>query len=124
MIPVQWPDYLVWRDQFAAACDPKRYPISYLDQRIIANSVRLFTCEDAALIVELRHYPTGAFDGHVLIAAGSPESVVSILRPQAEEWLQGIGALGAIVESRPAWVRHLKPHGYAMHQIALRKDLA
>jgi hypothetical protein len=73
--------------------------------------------------VELRHYPTGAYDGHVLIAAGDPAAVVNVLRPRAEQWLRDIGAMGALVESRPGWARLLKSDGYLPFQVCLRKDL-
>jgi hypothetical protein len=102
--------------QFAEALDPRFYTIDYLDERINGNTVRIFTCPEAALIVELRHYPTKAFDGHVLIAAGDPMAVVDQLRPRAEQWLRDIGAIGAIVEagrdgrgcSRPMAIRRTK----------------
>jgi hypothetical protein len=124
MTPLQWCDYLPWRTTFEKALDPRFYRIEHLDERINSNSVRIFACPEAALIVELRHYPTGRFDGHVLIAAGSPEQVVAVLRPRAEAWLRDIGAMGAIVESRAGWARLLKQHGYESHQLAVRKELA
>lgn len=122
MIPVQWVDYHPWREQFAQALDPRFYTLDYLDSRINENTARIFTCPEAALIVELRPYPTGNFDGHVLIAAGDPMAVVETLRPQAEAWLREIGAMGALVESRPGWARLLKQHGYEPHQTMVRKD--
>ena len=124
MIPVQWVDYHPWRERFAEALDPRFYRIDHLDDIINHNLARLFTCREAALIVELRRYPTGAFDGHVLIAAADPAAVVNVLRPQAERWLHDIGAMGAMVESRPGWARLLKAHGYQQHQQVLRKDFA
>jgi hypothetical protein len=121
-VPVQWVDYHPWRGEFAKALDPRLCTLDHLDARINENEVRIFACAEAALIVELRHYPTGAFDGHVLIAAGSPGHVVSVLRPRAEQWLRAIGALGALVESRPGWARLLKAHGYDAHQTMVRKE--
>jgi hypothetical protein len=122
MIPVQWVDYHPWRKRFAEALDPRFYRLDHLDSIINENRARIFTCPEAALIVELRHYPTGAYDGHVLIAAGDQAAVVNLLRPRAEQWLRDIGAAGALVESRPGWARLLKEHGYEMHQQVLRKD--
>ncbi|MDB5692327.1 MAG: hypothetical protein JWO81_1390 [Alphaproteobacteria bacterium] len=121
---LQWVDYHPWREEFEKALDPRFYRIEHLDTIINENWARIFTCPEAALIVELRRYPTGAFDGHVLIAAGSPKHVVAVLRPRAEAWLREIGAEGALVESRPGWARLLKDHGYAPHQMILRKDFA
>jgi len=122
MIPLQWVDYHPWRDRFAEALDSRFYRLEHLDQIINENRARIFTCPEAALIVELRHYPTGAYDGHVLIAAGDPGAVVNVLRPRAEQWLREIMALGTLVESRPGWARLLKAHGYEAHQMTLRKD--
>jgi hypothetical protein len=124
MIPLQWCDYLPWRAEFEKALDPRFYRIEHLDAVINEGQARIFTCPKATLIVELRHYPTGAFDGHVLIAAGDPEQVVATLRPRAEAWLRAIGAAGALVESRPGWARLLKRHGYSAHQLVVRKDFA
>ncbi|MEA3002177.1 MAG: hypothetical protein QOH81_965 [Sphingomonadales bacterium] len=121
---VQWADYRPWRGAFEKALDPRFCAIEHLDARISGDSARIFACAEAALIVELRHYPTGAYDGHVLIAAGDPKQVVATLRPRAEAWLRSIGALGALVESRPGWARLLKEHGYEPHQMTLRKDFA
>ncbi|HEY1605072.1 MAG TPA: hypothetical protein VGF77_05695 [Allosphingosinicella sp.] len=123
MIPVMWCDYLPWRASFERALDPRFFTIDYLDRRINDGSVKLFVCRAAALVVELKAYPTGNFDGHVLIAAGDPAAIVGTLRPEAEAWLKGIGALGALVESRPGWARLLREHGYRTHQQVVRKDL-
>jgi hypothetical protein len=122
MKQVQWLDYVPWREKFAGALDPRMYRIEHLDARI-DDDVKLFTCPEAALILELRHYPTGAFDGHVLVAAGDAEAIVNILRPRAEACLRAIGAMGAIVESRAGWERALRPHGYSKHQTMVRKEL-
>ncbi len=115
-------EYPRWRDRFAGVLDPRFYTIDYLDRRVAEGSVAVFACPEAALIVELRHYPTGRFDGHVLIAAGDKAAIVGKLREEAEAWLQGIGAEGAIVESRAGWSKALKVYGYGAYQVTVRKD--
>jgi len=47
-----------------------------------------------------------------------------LLIPQAEAWARSIGALGAVIESRPAWAKALKGSGYAPFQTSIRKELA
>jgi hypothetical protein len=115
-------EYARWRERFAEALDPRFHPIGYLDRRVAEGSARVFACPEAALIVELRPYPTGRFDGHVLIAAGDIGAIVGRLREEAEDWLREIGAAGAIVESRAGWGRALKACGYGVYQVAVRKD--
>lgn len=122
MIPLQWLEYQPWRDELAKALDPRFYTIDYLDGRVTGRSVRVFACPEAVLLMELRHYPTGRFDGHALIAAGDASAIGGKLREEAEAWLRDIGAIGAIVESRAGWAKALRPHGYRTYQVALRKD--
>jgi hypothetical protein len=117
------PAYRRWRDEFAAALDPRLYSIDWLDDEVLIGTLKLFACEDAAVLTEFRHYPTGAFDLHFMLGAGSLEGLRDMLRPQVEAWAKKEGALGAIVESRAGWQRALMACGYEPHQVSLRKDL-
>lgn len=123
MVP-DWAGYLAVRDAFAQAMDHRLYTLEWLDQQIISGEARFWRTERAAIVAELRRYPTGNMDVHGLIAAGAPEDIVNELIPAAEEWGRSMGCLGAIIESRSAWARLLKDSGYAPHQLALRKELA
>ena len=116
-----WAEYLRFRDGFEIALDPALYPIRWLDQIVAAGAAQFWSCDDAALITEIKAYPSGANDIHVMIAAGNAQSVVDVLRPQAEKWAIDQGCIGATIESRIGWARMLKPLGYALHQTTVRK---
>lgn len=118
-----WDQYLRFRDRFAEAMDPALYSISYLDSLIYSGLAFFWSTEQAAIIAEIRHYPTGATDIHGLIAAGDMDDIVNVLIPQAEAWAKAHGCVGAIIESREGWGRVLKARGYEPHQLTVRKVL-
>jgi len=118
-----WPGYLRFRPQFAAALDPAFYPIEYLDTLILSGRARLWVGAQAAIVAEIRDYPGGARAVHGLVAAGSIEEIGGHLIPGAEAWGKANGCSMAIVESRAGWVRALKADGYEPHQVAVRKEL-
>lgn len=115
-------DYRRFRAAFGALIDQRRYTLAWLDARIASGAARCWSTGHAAIVTELRHYPTGAADIHGLIAAGALPDIVTVLIPRAEAWARSIGCLGAIVESREGWAKILKTHGYAPYQLALRKE--
>ena len=119
-----WAGYLKSRPAFGAVIDPRRYSLEWLDAQILRGQAQCWCSDDAAIVTELRHYPTGATDIHALIATGALRDIVDDLRPRAEGWARSIGCLGAIVVSRAGWATILKTHGYAPYQLALRKDFA
>jgi hypothetical protein len=114
--------YPDWRDQFADALDTRTHTIEWLDGEVAAGRVRLFACRDAAVLAELRRYPTGATDLHFLLGVGLMEAMRDVLRPRAEAWAQSMGALGSVVESRSGWERALRSCGYEPFQTCLRKE--
>ncbi len=118
-----WAGYLKFRSQFGEVIDERYHTLGWLDGQILNGEFQVFRTDDAALVVELRDYPTGAKDVHVIIAAGDVAQIVNDLRPIAEQWGREQGCIAAIVESRPGWARHLKPHGYETHQLTVRKEL-
>ena len=120
---MQWLDYLPWRDAFAGALDPRLHPIDYLDRRILDGSVRLWTSPEAAVVTEIKTYPTGARAVHFLIVAGEKDAIKR-LGPPIEAWARSIGCIGALIESRPGWAREMKADGYSIHQVSIWKDLA
>lgn len=120
--PSFWFDYLPWRPMLAEALDPRFHTIQYLDGLVWSGRARVFTNEHAAILAEIKVYPTGACDVHGLLAAGDLEAIVELI-PQAEAWGREMGCIGGIIESRPGWQRVLKDQGYAPHQIAVRKEL-
>ena len=116
-------DYLRFRDAFAEALDPRLYGIDHLDQLLLSMRAQAWFSERAAIVTEVRDYPTGAKVLHGLVAAGELGEIVGILIPRAEAWGRSIGCLLAVIESREGWGRALRKHGYAPHQMALRKEL-
>lgn len=115
--------YHKWRADFEAVMDPRMYTISWLDGQLWAGRAWFWGNDKAGIVAELRQYPTGAFDIHGLVAAGDVATIRDELIPQAERWAASIGALGAIIESRPAWAKVLKGHGYEPWQTSVRKEL-
>jgi hypothetical protein len=122
MIP-DWAGYLTYRGAFGQVVDERYYPLEWLEGRILDGSARLMQSDNAAIIVELRQFPGGAIDVHCLIAAGDKDEIIKELAPRAEAWGLENGAVAAVVESRPGWARALKPHGYEVAQVAVRKEL-
>lgn len=115
--------YLAWRDRIAEALDPGFYPIDWLDEQILHERALVISTNDACVVIEIRTYPGGAREVHGLVAAGDPATIVETLIPAAEAFGRENGCAWGCVESRAAWVRLLKPHGYRVHQTTLRKDL-
>src|SRR3546814_14206610 len=79
--------------------------------------------DDACLVTELRHFPTGAFEVHVLIAAGNMETLVNEIIKRVEAWGRHIGALFVTIASRKGWEKIMRPYGYEHWQTELRQDL-
>jgi hypothetical protein len=116
--------YQKWRPDFEAVMDDRLYTIGWLDAQVWSGQAWFWGNDKAGIVAELRHYPTGAFDLHGLVAAGDVGTIRDNLIPQAEAWARSIGAIGAIIESRPAWAKLLAGSGYEPHQTSLRKELA
>jgi len=116
--------YQKWRPKFEAVMDPRMYSIGWLDGQVWSGRAWFWGNNKAGIVAELRHYPTGNFDIHGLVAAGDVVTVRDVLIPEAEAWAKSIGALGAIIESREGWLRVLKRSGYHPWQVSCRKEFA
>jgi hypothetical protein len=116
-------DYASWRERFAEALDDRFYSLEWLDNQVRGGRAILWSDEDAAILAEVRFYPTGAKDIHGLVAAGDMEAIATRLIPRAEEWAKAAGCIGAVIESREGWTRVLKSAGYLPYQTAVRKEL-
>jgi hypothetical protein len=114
--------YARWRDAFARALDGRFYTIEYVDTLVWSGRARLFADERAAVLVEIRIYPTGARDAHFLVGAGALEALVD-LAAQVEAWGRAHGCIGTLIESRSGWSKVMKTHGYETHQVSVRKEL-
>jgi hypothetical protein len=116
-------DYAVWRSRFAEAMDPRLYTLDHLDRLVLSGRARFWSSQGAAIVAELKTFPTGARAVHGLIAAGDLDEVETILIPQAEAWGRQNGCILALIDSRSGWGRVMKKHGYAPFQTAIAKEL-
>ena len=113
--------YLRFRDRFAAAMDPRRHPVDWLDRQLLDGRLGLIAGDAAAILFSVETYPTGATEVHGQLAAGDLDEIAGALIPRAERWARGIGCIGAMIASRPGWARRLRASGYETHQLTLRK---
>jgi hypothetical protein len=109
---------LPFRDEFAAI-DPDRFPIEYIEGRVASGDWRVWSTDRAAIIAEIKIYPTGEKEVHGIAAAGELAEIVALI-PHAEQWGRDEGCSRAVIESRPGWARL---PGYVLHQVSVRKDL-
>lgn len=115
-----WPDYMRFRAQFEAVMDPRFYAIEWLDDQIRYNRFRFWANDDAAIVAEIKTYPTGAKAVHGMIAAGELEQIVNLI-PRAEAWGLSQGCIVAEISSREGWARILPD--YTVHQVEIVKEL-
>lgn len=114
--------YRHWRDAFAEAIDPRFYSIDYLDGLVLTGRAFLWASDTAAIVAEVKTFPTGARVIHGLVAAGDLEGIKALIE-QAEAWGKSQGCIAALIESRPGWARALKAEGYASFQTSIMKEL-
>lgn len=112
-----------FRPAFAEVIDDRYHTLEWLDRQVLEAKALFWRSENAAIIAEIRDYPTGAFDIHGLIAAGDLQEIINELIPQAEEYGRTIGCIASQIESREGWKKALAGHGYEPCQLILRKEL-
>jgi hypothetical protein len=115
--------YLRFRDDFEAVLDQRTHTIEWLDAQVLAGLVRVWPAHDACLLTSLKYYPTGAFEVHVEIAAGSKDTLVNQTIGSVEEWAREIGAAFVTIASRKGWEKVMAPHGYDHWQTEIRKEM-
>lgn len=123
MVP-DWAGYCGFRAAFGEVMDERYHTLEWLDEKLLHGEVQFWRTGNAAIIAEKRDYPTGASDVHGLIAAGDLGDIVEVLIPQAEAWGKAQGCIAAQIESREGWAKVLRPFGYQIHQITVRKELS
>lgn len=123
MIAIEYNGYLVFRDEFLTILDERFYTPEWLDSQVWAGFYRCIACDDAALLFEIKGYPTGLRELHFVAAAGELSSLIKDLRPKAEDYAREIGCRIVSVASRAGWARALKPHDYEVYQTVLRKEI-
>lgn len=108
-----------FRAEFVAI-DPERYTAAYIDEKVLSGAWRLWSDGRAAILAEIRSFPTGVKEVHGIAAAGDLQAIVGLI-PLAEQWGRENGCKWAIIESREGWLRMLP--GYFAHTVAARKEL-
>lgn len=116
-------EYCKWRDGFASLLDERFYYIEWLDKQVISGAFKLFTCADAAALVEIKVYPTGEKEVHGTCATGNLDSIVNDIIPRVEAYGRENGCIIFGIESRLGWERVMKSHGFELYQTCIRKDL-
>lgn len=114
--------YLRFRDAFEQAMDPRLYPIGYLDSLVHSGRAAFWSNDKAAIVAELKAYPSGALVVEGVVAAGEMDGI-KVLIPLAENWGRRHGAAMSMISSRPGWAKVLRSAGYAPHQLSIVKDL-
>lgn len=117
-----WAGYLRFRGEIGQVIDERMYSLEWLDGQLLTGRARAFIADDAIILIEIKHYPSGERDVHGLVAAGSLPTIIDDLIPQAEEYGRSIGCIGAVIESRGGWAKALKRDGYEPYQTTIRKD--
>lgn len=115
--------YLRFRSQFEQALDPRLYNIEYLDALLLSGRARCWFSDKAAIVAEIRKFPTGAMAVCGVIAAGELDAIVGLI-PDAEAWGKEYGCQFGMIESTEGWQRVMKKHGYEVFQVSLIKTLA
>lgn len=115
--------YLTFRDQFGAGLDARFHTIEWLDEQVHFGGLRTIATTGAALLFEIRDYPTGATELHVVDAVGNLETANAVLRPAIENYAREIGCTFTKINSLAEWVKPLTSDGYAQQRVPLRKEL-
>lgn len=111
--------YLAHRDEFVALC-PAKYPPEYIDAQVMARNWLCWGNERAAILAEVKQYPSGLREIHGLAAAGELEEIRNLI-PLAEEYGRHVGCAVASIESREGWARLLPD--YEVEQVRIVKEL-
>lgn len=114
--------YGAWRDRLAQGINPMFWNAGLMDQALVNGEAFFIATDKAAMIFEIKEYPTGARVGHVVLSAGDKGEIVGPLREFAESFTKAAGCIGALVESRSGWARALKPYGYQPLQTSVFKE--
>lgn len=115
-------EYPRFRPAFEQAMDPRLYQIGYLDGLVHSGRAAFWSNDTAAIVAELKTYPTGALVVEGVVAAGALDGI-RMLIPLAEAWGKQHGAVMAMISSRPGWAKALQSAEYAPHQLSIVKDL-
>jgi hypothetical protein len=116
----QWSRF---RDGFAEAMtDNGFWTIDDLEARVASRRAFFFPGAKAAMVAQIEAYPGGARVFQVLWATGDPDELLR-MAPGIESLARMMGCTETLIEGREAWRRLLKPMGYDLFSVTLRKVL-
>jgi len=122
MIREAWEAYEPFREQFTSLA-PDKYPPEYIDSCVMIGSWRCWGTDEAAILFELKKYPSGITEVYGWAAAGELNAIKELIYA-VEIWGRANGARAAEIESRPGWSKALASEGYEITQVCIRKVLA
>lgn len=112
--------YLHWRDRLGEANDPAFYPLEYQDYLLASGNGHFWEAPTAAMVTELKPYPSGAIACVVYAAAGDMAALMD-MKPQIEAWAKARGCTHCMIEGRDGW-RKVHPD-YRHHKTVIVKEL-
>ena len=115
----QWARF---RDRFQTAMDDGFWTIEDLEQKIAHRRAFFFPGADSALVGQVEVYPGGVRVFQVLWAVGEVEELLR-MAPGVEAVARMMGCNEILIEGREAWEKLLKPNGYELWSVTLRKAL-
>ena len=113
--------YADWRGRFLEAVDESLYPAAWIDGRVADCTARFWENDGAAILAEIRTYPSGVKEVHGLVAAGNLDSIMALI-PHAEQHGLNHGCTRASIQSSPAWGRLMAGAGYAPETLLIVKE--
>lgn len=116
---LQWARF---RDRFGEAMSEGFWTLEDLEQKVAAKRAFFFPGHDAAMVAEIVVYPGGARVFQVLWACGDVAELLQ-MAPGVEAMGRMLGCTHALIEGQQAWQRLLKPLGYDLFSVTLRKAL-
>jgi hypothetical protein len=116
------PQWERFKPQIAEAMDGGFYSIEGVERGLADGRLMLWPAKDSAVITEILTYQGGERVIQALWACGKTEEIVA-LSPGIEAYGRLMGCTSFLVESREAWKRVLKPLGFELWSVTMRKGL-
>lgn len=98
------------------------HTVAGIEATIRQGSAQLWVGAGCVVVTEVQSYLGGAKALQFMWAGGDLDAVLAVT-PQIEAWGRSLGCSMALVESRPAWAKLLKPMGYSPWSVTVRKAL-
>lgn len=116
-------NYQTWRLRFLEAVDEDLHPAHWIDAMVAGGKWKFWGNNQAAILAEIKIYPSGAKEVHGVVAAGELDAIKALI-PNAEQWGRDNGCIRATIQSSPAWARLMRDAGYVPEQLIIAKELA